>query len=112
MWVGLFCTALFVAIVWLAALFLAIRDRVCGAGAPPRVLSEHDGPPAEAVVLPRWKRLLLVPVALLLGPPVILVVSLLVAPLLVVQFGFFAYHWVRLKLFGIPMPPVGPPEAA
>jgi hypothetical protein len=52
MWVALSRTALVVAIVWLAALLLAIRDRVRAGGGPPPVLSEPDGLPAEAAVLP------------------------------------------------------------
>ncbi len=112
MWVTLSCTALVVAAIWLAALLLAIRDRYGATDAPPLVRSEPDALPVEVVVLTRRKRVLMVPLAILLGPVVILVVSILVVPLLLLQFRFLARHWLRFKLFGIPMPPVCPPEIA
>jgi hypothetical protein len=110
MWVAFFLTALVFAVVWLAAVLLAIRDRYRSACAPPLDQPDADRLATEADILPCWKRVLRVPLAILFGPGVVLVVSILVAPLLVVQLVFFAYHGLRLKLLGIPMPRAGPPE--
>lgn len=109
MWDALSTVAMVVAIVWVAASLLALRDR--GARAPQLLKSEVATPLADAAALPPWKRVLMIPLAILVMPPVVAVVVILVVPIVAVQLGCLACYWLRFKLLDIPMPPLGPPEA-
>jgi len=104
MWVALFLVAEVVAIIWFAAILLAVRDRLRGDRSSPLQDPQPQGLPDDSIPLPRWKRILAIPLVVLVGPPVVFVVLVLVTPFILVQFGFLAFHSLRYKLFGIPMP--------
>lgn len=104
--------AVFATCVWLAVALLMLRDRIRGDQPVSLLESEGEEPAIDTDSQPGWKRMVAVPLGLVLGPVVIAVVVVLVMPLLVLQFGFAAYCWLRFRLVGIPMPPFGPPEDA
>jgi hypothetical protein len=108
----LFCVAGVVAAIRLAAILLIIRDRLLGT--PPVTFEDPapGEPPVKPVSLLLWRRILAIPFAILVGPPLELVVAILFTPLLVAQVGFLASHWPRFRLYGVPLPQIGLPEDA
>ncbi len=104
MWVTLFCVALVVAMIWLAALLLAVRDRIRGDRSLLLANSDPERIPGDLISWPLWERILAIPLAVLVGPPVAVVVLVLVTPFVLLQLGFLGFHWLRYKLFGIAMP--------
>jgi hypothetical protein len=112
MWVVLFVIAEVVAIIWLAGFLLVILDRWRGPGAETPVKAQPVDAPDMTADLPRWKHLLGVILGAILFPPLVVLLFVLAAPLVAVNVGFLAYHWLRLKLFGIPMPSLGLPDEA
>jgi hypothetical protein len=99
-----------VATIWLAAILLIIRDRLLCLRPDHCELPSPEEPPVNPVSLPFWRRILAIPLAILAGLPLILVVAILVAPIVVAELGYVAYHWLRFRLLGIPLPQIGLPE--
>lgn len=99
------------AVAWLAVILLGLRDRFLGPGPITEPTLARDTttlPPAD---MPAWARAILVPAAILfVGPALLLLMVALVAPVLAVAFGIHAYCWLRWKLLGVPIPPLGPPD--
>ncbi len=115
MWATVFGIAVGIAVpFWLAVILLTLRDRF--RGDPPLMVDapgdesetvEDETETAEAAPTPLWKRAMAIPLALLVGPPLILIVLVILAPLFAVQLGAFAFYWLRFQIHGIPNPWVG-----
>lgn len=114
MWLALFLAAEVAMIVWLAAIVLAVRDRLRGREYP------DAPPPAEpkAPIGAQWAELstprkaLLLIVGVYVLPVTVLVLAILAVPFLVYSAAVWAFYWLRLKLFGIPVPVYTIPTAA
>lgn len=101
-----------VAVIWLAAILLVIRDKHYGY--PVTFASKHlsaesacpepdsPGPPP----LPRWREMLLMPFGLL----VVIVVIVLLAPLAIANGSYYFYRWLKFKILGVPLPVPGLPH--
>ena len=107
--VVLFVAVEVVAIIWVAAIILAFRDRVRGNGLPTASISLSESLAASPPV-PLWKRLLAIPLAMVIHPPTLLILFVLLAPFAVMIFAAHGFYWLRFKLFGVPMPDLGPRE--
>ncbi len=109
MWLTLVGIVEVVAIIWVAALFLAARDRARRSTSSAVTACLADvfavSPPT-----PLWKRVLFIPLAVVILPPTLLVLFVLSAPFAVILLGSHGFFWLRFKLFGTPMPHLGPPE--
>jgi hypothetical protein len=106
MWLALFIAAEVTLIVWLAAIVLAVRDRRRGTAPPMAPAQAESKGPAGAkwaeLSMPRKAFLLLIGVYVL--PVSVLVLTILAVPLLAYNAALNASYWLRLKLFGIPIP--------
>jgi hypothetical protein len=109
MWLSLLGIVQVAAMIWVAALILAVRDR---ARRPmtPTAAPELAQVLAESRPFPLWKRVLFVPLAVVIFPPTVLVLLVLAAPFAVIAFVSPAFFWLRFKLFGKPIPDLVPPE--
>ncbi|MFO0888733.1 MAG: hypothetical protein U0790_06250 [Isosphaeraceae bacterium] len=96
------------AIIWVAAILLAIRDRVRPRPLPTATVSLEEAV-AASPPMPLWKRILAVPLMIVALPAVLIVMTVLVAPFAVMFFAVDGYDRLRLRLFGIPIPVRGVP---
>ena len=107
--VVLFVAVEVVAIIWVAAVILAVRDRVRGID-PQTASISLDEALAASPPMPLWKWLLAIPLAMVILPPTLLILFVLLAPFAVIIFAAHGFYWLRFKLFGVPMPDLGPRE--
>jgi hypothetical protein len=107
--VVLFVAVEVVAIIWVAAIILGARDRVRGDEARTASVSLAEALTASPP-MPLWKRLLAIPLFMVILPPTLLILFVLLAPFAVIVFAAHGFYWLRSKLFGGPMPDLGPRE--
>lgn len=99
-----------VAVIWLAALLLVIRDKcipsadVVPADEQSAVLAAMlEQSASDTRPMPVWKKALVILFALLVVPTSVILLCVIVAPFAVVFVARYFYEWLRSKWLGIPM---------
>ena len=85
----------------------ALRAVICWAARN----STSEVGPMDWRELPWWKRLLAVPLAVVVMPVSLVAVLLFLTPVALVQASCWCFYWTRFKLTGTPIPPKGIPPA-